>query len=118
MDYLRCSKCKAPMRAVDSPGLTCDAIVDGSFCHGLPERYTPKPDVNFADIQREHDAASVSLALVFGDEYSMLPATSDHVLVRKDFILANREGCTASQYRDRIGKGNLLSYVRCLRASK
>lgn len=73
---------------------------------------------NFADIQREHDAADVTLRLVFGDEYSMLPASTDMVNVRKDYMLAFREdGITGSQYRDRIGKGNLASYARSLAAS-
>lgn len=70
---------------------------------------------NFADLQREHDAASVSLNLVFGDEYATLWSTSDAVNVRKDFIRFAREGGTASQYRDRIGKGNLLSHAKTLR---
>lgn len=71
---------------------------------------------NFADIQREHDAADVTLRTAFGDEYSMLPASTDIVNIRKDYILAFREdGCTGSQYRDRIGKGNLAKYAGCLR---
>jgi hypothetical protein len=75
-------------------------------------------DQNFADIQREHDAAGVSLGLVFGGEFSLLPS-SMMTRVTQDFILANREdGCTASQYRDRIGKGNLFSYARSLCAGK
>lgn len=116
MDYLRCSKCKTPMSPPPgSRGPTC--AIDG--CDGLPERYTPSDGPNFADIQREHDAADVSLRLVFGDEYAMLPTTSQMMHVRQDFIAANREdGCTASAYRDRIGKGNLDSYARCLRAGK
>jgi hypothetical protein len=71
---------------------------------------------NTADRQREHDAADVSLSLVFGDEYAMLPSSSDMLNVRSDYILAFREdGCTAPQYRDRIGKGNLASYARTIR---
>ena len=72
---------------------------------------------NSADIQREHDATDVTLRLVFGDEYSMLPSSQDMLNVRKDYMLAFREdGCTGSQYRDRIGKGNLTKYAKCLRS--
>ena len=73
---------------------------------------------NFADVQREHDATDVSLRLVFGDEYAMMHSTSDMLNVRLDYLRAFREdGCTVSQYRDRIGLGNLASYAKCLRLS-
>lgn len=44
IDNIRCSKCKTHMRAADTPGLTCDVIVDGKYCGGLPERYEPFPE--------------------------------------------------------------------------
>lgn len=72
--------------------------------------------VNFADVQREQDAARVSLALVFGREFAELWASTDATNVIRDYMLAFREdGCTVSQYRDRIGAGNLLAYARTLR---
>jgi hypothetical protein len=73
---------------------------------------------NFADIQRAHDAADVSLRLVFGDEYVLL-SSNDARNVRADYLLAFKEdSCTVSQYRDRIGKGNLQSYAACIRGNK
>lgn len=75
-------------------------------------------DWNTSDRQREHDAADVSLRLVFGDEYSML-SSSDMLNVRADYMLAFREDdCTVSEYQRRIGKGNLASYARVLAAGK
>lgn len=72
-------------------------------------------DWNTAERQREHDAAAVSLRLVFGEEYSLLSPT-DAQNVRADYLLAFREdGCTVSKYRDRIGRGNLQAYAKCIR---
>ena len=74
---------------------------------------------NFADRQRAHDAADVSLRLVFGDEYVML-SSAEMLAVRTDFLrffdtqYADGKTGTASAYRDRIGKGNLQSYARAL----
>lgn len=40
MDHLRCSKCHRHMVVpAGAPGPTCDELVHGKVCDGLPERY-------------------------------------------------------------------------------
>lgn len=73
-----------------------------------------RPEVNFAENQQRHDAAGAALIEQFGGEYSLMPS-SDMLLLRVDYLLAIKEGCTASEYGRRIGTGNLQSYVRTLR---
>lgn len=75
-------------------------------------------DWNTAERQREHDAAAVSLRLVFGDEYHAL-SSSDAQNVRADYLLAFREdACTVGEYKRRIGAGNLQAYANTLRVSQ
>lgn len=70
---------------------------------------------NLREDDRAHESAAVSLRLVFGAEYGAL-READAFNVRADYLDAFREdGCTVSQYRDRIGRGNLEAYARCIR---
>ena len=71
---------------------------------------------NWAEVQREHDAADVSLRLVFGAEYSML-SSSDMLNVRAHYLAAfHVDGCTVGQFRDRIGgRENLQAYAASIR---
>ena len=55
------------------------------------------------------------LVAAFGDEYTRL-TTRDRRLVVEDYHEALIEDrCSVAEYRRRIGKGNLASYVACLR---
>jgi hypothetical protein len=72
--------------------------------------------MNYADLQREHDMADVSLRLVFGERYTLLSST-DMQAVRADYIKAFRaNGCTVGQYAARVGgRDNLACYAKGLR---
>lgn len=66
--------------------------------------------------KEEFSSIKVSLKIVFGLEFeNRTPA--EQFIIAKDYEEAfDEDGCTVSQYRDRIGKGNLKSYVDCLTA--
>lgn len=55
-----------------------------------------------------------ALTLAFPDELSALDRERAY-LVYQDYLLAfNEDGCAASEYARRIGKGNLKAYADCL----
>lgn len=59
--------------------------------------------------------ARMALAYEFGREWDMLPAC-DRAKVTADFVQAtNEDGAGASEYRRRIGAGNLAAYADCLK---
>lgn len=65
--------------------------------------------------ERAHESAAVSLRLVFGNEYDQLKTEDQKQLIRADYLLAfNEDHCTVSEYKRRIGKGNLQAYANCL----
>lgn len=61
-------------------------------------------------------AAYGALKVVFAAEWIRLES-SDQRLIEDDYeFAAIQEDCTAREYQERIGKDNLASYVRCLKA--
>lgn len=64
----------------------------------------------------EFKSIKVSLSIVFGLEFDNRTPAEQLVIARDYSDAYDEDGCTVSEYRRRIGDGNLKSYVDVLAA--
>ena len=67
---------------------------------------------------QEYINAAQGVSLAFGPQVRKLTGEQMRLMVLDYWQAHSEDGCTPKEYRRRIGRNNLASYVRCLEVSK
>ena len=97
--------------------LPLDNVIEWPYRPCVRQSRRAQDKGNTMILDTTHTTSHCALIGALGSEYWQL-AVSDRALVRADYEDAYAEDATSAKgYQARIGKGNLASYVRCLRVN-